>query len=98
MNRIFASLAIIATVLGGAASRAASPYDGKWVGTAPEAGDCGVLTVTIVVKDNVISGNVSGKHGSPYIRSGTVGSDGTAQVNYTISGDRGRDGTVRFSG
>jgi len=65
-----------------AAWGAPGPFDGKWVGTAPEAGDCGVLTVTIMVTDNLLTGNVSGKKGSPPIVTTSLGSDGTAKVRY----------------
>ena len=49
----------------GIVARSAGPYDGKWSGQGPEKGDCGVLTVTLVISDNKITGTVTGKHGSP---------------------------------
>jgi hypothetical protein len=52
-----------------APASSAGQYDGRWVGTAPEAGDCGVLTVTMMIGSNTITGFVSGKHGSPSIDS-----------------------------
>ncbi len=58
-------------------AHAADQYDGKWVGTAPDAGDCGVLTVAMVIGGSTITGNVSGNHGSVAINSGKVEADGT---------------------
>ncbi len=75
---------------------AADQYDGKWVGTAPDKGDCGLLTVTMVIGGSTISGNVSGKHGSPRISSGKVEADGSARVKYGPT--LGYEGTLRFSG
>jgi hypothetical protein len=73
---------------------AADQYDGKWVGTAPDKGDCGVLTVTMIIGGSTICGNVSGKHGSPTITSGKVEGDGTARVVYTAT--LSYEGTLRF--
>jgi hypothetical protein len=74
-------------------AQAAGTFDGKWIGTAPEAGDCGVLTVTLVVANNMVGGAVSGKHGSPSINPAPIASGGTAHVNY------GRfQAGIRFSG
>jgi len=87
--------ALIALTMGSAVASAAGPYDGKWVGTAAEAGDCGVLTVTLIVKDNAITGTVNGKHGTPPIDSGTVAPDGTALVTYA---PRAFKGNIRFTG
>ena len=71
-------LAIVAGI-----ARAASPYDGKWMGTAPEAGDCGVLTVTLFVKDGSITGGtVSGKHGSPTVHPAAIAQDGLVTLTY----------------
>ena len=64
-------------------SNAAGPFDGKWVGTAPDAGDCGQLVVTLVITDGKITGTVAGKHGSPPIDSGVVSPDGTAHITYS---------------
>ncbi len=75
---------------------AADQYDGKWVGTAPDKGDCGVLTVTLVVGGGTITGNVSGKHGTVTITSGKVEADATAHVKYTRT--LGYEGTLKFSG
>lgn len=74
-------------------SWAAGTYDGKWVGTAPEAGDCGVLTVTLNVASNTVTGTVSGRHGSPAILPIEIGPDGVAQVQYAPFQAR-----VRFAG
>ena len=63
-------------------ARASGPFDGKWIGTAPEAGDFSVLTVTLIVTDNTIAGTVSGKHGSPSINPALIASDGTVQIKY----------------
>jgi len=80
----------------GSAYSGAGPFDGTWVGAAPEARDCGVLSVTLVIGENKITGTVSGKHGSPRITSGAVGPNGTAQVTYAPN--LGFSGTVQFSG
>jgi hypothetical protein len=66
------------------AANAASPYDGRWLGTAPEAGDCGVLTVNITVIDGkVVAGTVSGRHASPPIDWGFVRPDGFGKIQYS---------------
>jgi len=88
--------AVIALGVNFSVASAAGSYDGKWVGTAPEAGDCGLLTVTLFVKDNAISGTVSGKHGAPAIDSGTIAADGTALVTYAPGA--AFKGNLRFSG
>lgn len=72
---------------------AAGPYDGKWVGTAPEAGDCGMLTVTMTITNNAISGTVSGKHGGPQIEPASIQPDGTAWLSY-----KPFQGSVKISG
>jgi hypothetical protein len=67
-----------------ACAHASGPFDGKWVGTAPEKGDCGVLTVTIdVVDGRVVSGSVVGNHGSPPIDWGFVQPNGFGKVQYS---------------
>jgi hypothetical protein len=76
---------------------AAGSYDGNWVGTAPEFGDCGVLTVTIVVHDNQITGTVNGKHGNPTIFPTAIGADGTARIMY-MGQTTSFTASVRFSG
>jgi hypothetical protein len=65
-----------------AASVSDNPFDGKWIGTAPDAGDCGVLTLSITVYNGWINGTVKGSHGVPKIEPTQIGSDGTAQVSY----------------
>jgi hypothetical protein len=77
-------------------ANAAGPFDGKWVGTAPEAGDCGQLLVTLVVADGTITGTVAGKHGAPPIESGRIATDGTAQLRY--AGKQGFRANVKFVG
>jgi hypothetical protein len=77
-------------------SYAAGPFDGKWVGTAPEAGDCGQLVVTLTITDSKISGTVAGKYGSPSIESGVVAVDGSAKVQYAAQ--QKFDGAIQFSG
>lgn len=92
-----AAILILVTVVSVAA--AGGPYDGKWIGTAPEAGDCGVLTVTLTITNNMIAGNVTGKHGSPSIQSGSVNPDGSAHVTYSIGLSANPfQGTARFAG
>jgi hypothetical protein len=90
INRVPAMVFLISMVV--LSAHAAGLFDGRWVGTAPEAGDCGVLTVTLLVTNNVIGGTVSGKHGSPSINPVQVGPDGTAHVKYGQF-----QGGVRFS-
>jgi hypothetical protein len=80
----------------GTSSHAAGPFDGKWVGTAPEAGDCGQLVVTLTITDSKITGTVAGKHGPPSIQSGDVAADGRARVLY--ADQQGFDGAIQFSG
>jgi hypothetical protein len=72
---------------------AADSYDGKWIGTAPDAGDCGILTVTLAINDNSITATVSGKHGAPHSLPAKIASDGTAQLKYGQF-----QGTVRLAG
>jgi hypothetical protein len=74
---------------------AVTSFDGKWVGTAPEAGDCGQLVVTMTISDGKISGTVAGKHGAPPIDSGTVEANGAAELRYAKQGFRAN---VRFEG
>jgi hypothetical protein len=72
-------------------------WPATWAGSstaAPAAGDCGVLTVTLTIADDRITGTVVGRHGTGYIDAATVSPDGTAAVAY---GGTGR-GSVRFSG
>jgi hypothetical protein len=89
---VFAYLVFVAPFSG----EAAGPFDGKWVGTAPDAGDCGPLVVTLNITDGKITGTVAGKHGSPPIDSGVVKPDGTAHVMY--SPRTHFEGDVRFFG
>jgi hypothetical protein len=72
---------------------AVGPYDGRWIGTAPDAGQCGVLTVTLMITDNLMTGTVNGKRGSPTIVTTSVASDGTAKAKYAQF-----EGTVKLSG
>jgi hypothetical protein len=55
-----------------------------------------VLTVTLAVKNNEITGTVSGRYGSPNIDSGTIAPDGTAIVTYAPRS--GFSGNIRFMG
>jgi hypothetical protein len=77
-------------------AHAAGPFDGKWVGTAPDAGDCGVLTVTLTVADNMLAGTVVGKHGTGTISPTRIATDGTVQVKYGDS--RNFQAGIRFAG
>jgi hypothetical protein len=86
-------IVVACMLMGPAAWAAPGPFDGKWVGTAPEAGDCGVLTVTLMVADNLLTGTVSGKKGSPPIVATSLGSDGAAKVRYAQF-----EGSLRLSG
>src|SRR5579859_5734049 len=99
LHRTLIAIAVLAFAMLLAAADAAGPFDGKWVGTAPEAGDCGVLTVTLVVANNQITGTVAGKHGSPTIRTGAIATDGTANVTYAIGNSSSAfSGTIKFVG
>jgi hypothetical protein len=91
------ALAIVVAInvaAAGVACHAGGQFDGQWVGTGPEAGDCGVLTVTLTIVDDRITGTVVGRHGTGYIGGATVSPDATAAVAY---GGTGR-GSIRFSG
>jgi hypothetical protein len=79
----------------GSSVGAVTPFDGKWVGTAPEAGDCGQLVVTMTIADGKITGAVAGKHGAPPIDSGAVTANGAAELHYAKQGFRAN---VRFEG
>jgi hypothetical protein len=79
MRKIAIAMLLVCVTTAPPASAAAGPFDGQWVGTAPEAGDCGVLTVSLAIKDSMLTGTVSGKKGSPPI---VTTSDGTAKVRY----------------
>jgi len=95
MKHIGAFLAAFLLFMG-VLARAAGPQDGKWIGTAPDAGDCGVLTVTLVVANNMVAGIVSGKHGSPSFNPTPIAPDGTAQVEYGPT--QHFKASIRFSG
>jgi hypothetical protein len=98
MRNLAGALAAL-VMLAGPAAIAAGPYDGQWVGTAPDAGDCGVLTVTLTINGSAISGNVTGKRGSPSIQSGAIAADGSAHVTYSLGqNERSLEGNARFSG
>ena len=90
------SLILASSLAGASAALAAGVYDGNWTGTAPDAGDCGVLTVQMTVVGDQITGTATGKHGSATIKPAAVGADGTVRVIYagpmTAFG-----GAVRFS-
>lgn len=91
------SLILASSLAGASAAIAAGPYDGTWTGTAPDAGDCGVLTVQMTITDNQITGTANGKHGSATLEPATVGADGTVRVTY--AGPMTSFGAaVRFSG
>jgi hypothetical protein len=67
------------------------------VGTAP-AGDCGVLTVTLIISNNQITtGTVSGKHGAPTVRPASIAPDGTAEITYSGTA-KSFAASLRFSG
>ncbi len=86
---------VLAAALGYAgctAAYAAGAFDGNWSGTGEAKGECGVLSVTMTVKDNKISGTIKGAKGTTSISSGAVESDGSAKIKYQNSG-----GTVKFS-
>jgi hypothetical protein len=93
MRKIAIAMLFVCVTTARPASAASGPFDGQWVGTAPEAGDCGVLTVSVAVRDNMLTGTVSGKKGSPPIVTTSVGSDGTAKVRYARF-----EGSVDLSG
>jgi hypothetical protein len=87
---------VVAINIAGAsmACHAGGQFDGQWVGTAPEAGDCGILTVTLTVVDDRITGTVVGRHGIGYIAAAAVSPDGAAEVAYGGTGK----GWLKFSG
>ena len=93
MRKIAIAMLFVCVTTARPASAALGPFDGQWVGTAPEAGDCGVLTVSLAIKDNMLTGTVSGKKGSPPIVTTSVGSDGTAKARYGQF-----EGSVKLSG
>lgn len=74
------------------AAYAAGAFDGNWSGTGEAKGECGVLSVAMIVKDNKISGSIKGAKGTAAISSGTVETDGSAKIKYQNSG-----ATVKFS-
>jgi CubicO group peptidase (beta-lactamase class C family) len=98
LKRPLLAIAMVAAVIfAGVSALADGRLDGKWVGTAPEAGDCGVLTVTIVVTNNTIrGGTVSGNHGYTFINPASIAPDGTAQIEYGLYG-QAQTG-IQFSG
>jgi len=99
MRRLLVSATIVTVVLSCVSANfavSAGSYDGKWSGQGAEKGDCGVLTVTLVISDSRITGTVSGKHGSPQIDSGAVNPDGRAKVYYAPK--QGFQGTINFTG
>jgi hypothetical protein len=96
MTCVRAGAFVLAASLAWANAFAAGPFDGKWVGTAPEAGDCGQLVVTLMVADGKITGTVAGKHGTPSIESGRVSADGTAELHYGAK--QGFRAGIRFVG
>jgi hypothetical protein len=80
--KILTVIGVIVTFAGGA--HASGPFDRTWVGTAPEKGDCGILTVTINVADGkVVGGSVVGNHGAPPIDWGFVQPNGFGKVQYS---------------
>lgn len=88
-------IGLLAITLAAVAAYSAGPYDGTWRGQGEARGDCGVLTVNLVVRDNAITGTVSGQHGSPPITSGIIGANGSARVKYAAA--QGFEGTIQFS-
>jgi hypothetical protein len=88
-------IALVTSVMVVSIASAAGSYDGKWVGTAPDAGDCGVLTVTLAISGTTISGTVAGEHGSPSIKTAAVAADGSAHMTY---GTQPFEANARFSG
>jgi hypothetical protein len=71
----------------------ADQYDGTWVGSSPAAGDCGPLTVILIVSGKTIGGTVSGKNGSPRIRPISFPQTGVVSIDYARF-----TASVRFSG
>jgi len=63
-------------------AHADASFDGKWLGIAPEAGDCGALLVTLTVTGNMVAGTATGKHGTGTISPTAIAADGTTQVKY----------------
>lgn len=96
MKKTAIALAATALVLTASPSvgTAASPFDGKWAGTAPEAGECGQLVITMTITDGQISGTVAGRKGSPPILSGRVSVAGEAEISYAPS--QGFKASIKF--
>lgn len=78
-----------------ATSYATGPFDGHWEGEAPYAEGCGVWKFFFDIRDNAVSGTVTGQlHGFPasgVVTGGSVTPDGTAIVtwgkNYHFQGN-----------
>ena len=94
MLRILTASILIAALgcAGGPAAYAAGAYDGTWSGTSPDKGNCGVLHVTMTVKDNKVTGTVKGARGTASMETATIASDGSVKVKYQNSG-----ATIKFS-
>jgi hypothetical protein len=91
------AIAGLAYAMAPTAAHAAGRFDGRWLGLAPAAGDCGVMTVSLVVTDDRISGTVAGLHDTEAIvEPALVSTGGTAQ--FALAGGLGFSATVRFSG
>jgi hypothetical protein len=71
----------------------ADNFSGTWTGQAPAAGDCGILTVILVVSGETLSGTVSGKNGNPPIRPVRLPPSGVVSIDYARF-----SGSIRFSG
>jgi hypothetical protein len=83
----------VAIALAAMLSPAHAGYDGTWVGKSPAAGDCGPLTVILIVSGNTIGGTVSGKNGNPRIRPVVFSPTGVVNVDYARF-----TASIRFSG
>jgi hypothetical protein len=74
---------------------AAGPYDGQWSAQQNMGGSCGMVTVTLTVLDNKMSGSVTNAFYRAGIGNVAVAPDGS--VAFNSYGRIIRPGTVKFS-
>jgi hypothetical protein len=77
------------------AASAVGPYDGRWTGQRDVGGNCGTVTVELVVRNNRLSGAVHSSMETSTITNARVGADGNLKFN--TSNRPARYGAVSFS-